>query len=109
MGFNLFGEEDFDEAGGLGRAALGVRAGAGGEEARGQDAGVVEDEEIAGLKELREVGEEVVAECAGGAVEDHHAAGAALGGRVLGDEFYRQVVMEVGDEHWGGVGDGHQD
>jgi hypothetical protein len=28
---------------------------------------------------------------------------------VLGDEFYRQVVMEVGDEHWGGVGDGHQD
>jgi len=68
LGFNLFGEQDFDEAGGLGRAALGVRAGAGGEEARGQDAGVVEDEEIAGLEELREVGEEVVAECAGGVV-----------------------------------------
>ena len=54
---------------------------------------------IAGLEELREVGEEVVAECSGGAVEDQHTAGAALGGRVLGDEFGGKVEMEVGDEH----------
>jgi hypothetical protein len=99
LGFNLFGEQDFNEAGGLGRAGLRARSGAGGEEARGQDAGVVEDEEIAGLEELREVGEEVVAEGAGGAVEDQHPAGAALGGRVLGDQFFRQVEVEVGDEH----------
>jgi len=105
---DLFGEEDFDEAGGLGRAVLGARADAGGEEARWQDAGVVENEEIAGLEELREIGEEVVAECSGGAVEDEHTAGAALGGRVLGDEFGGQVVMEVGDEHWVGIQGGSE-
>ena len=109
LGCDLFGEEDFDEAGWLGRAGLRARAGAGGEEARGQDAGVVENEEIAGLEELREVGEEVVAECSGGAVEDQHTAGAALGGRVLGDEFGGKIVMEVGDEHRVGAGEGHRD
>jgi len=103
LGCDLFGEEDFNEAGGLGRAVLGARADAGGEEARGQDAGVVQNEEIAGLEELREVGEEVVAKCSGCAVEDQHTARSALGGRVLGDEFGGQVVMEVGDEHWVGV------
>jgi hypothetical protein len=46
-GGKLLGEEDFDAAGGCGRAGLGGGAGAGGEEARGQDAGVVEDEEVA--------------------------------------------------------------
>ncbi len=45
----LLGEEDFDAAGGVGRVVLGVEAGAGGVEARGEDAGVVEDEEIAVL------------------------------------------------------------
>jgi len=94
------GEGDFEEAGGVGRAPLGAVAGAGGEETRRQDAGVVENEEVAGLKELREVGEEVVAQGSSGAVEDEHAAGSALGGGVLGDELGGQVVMEVGDEHW---------
>jgi hypothetical protein len=69
LGFNLFGEEDFDEAGGLGRAGLRARAGTGGEEAGGQNARVVQDEQVAGLEELRETGEEAVGEDAGCAVE----------------------------------------
>ena len=80
LGFNLFCEQDFDEAGGLGRAGLGARSGAGGEETRGQDAGVVENEEIAGLEELRKIGEEVVAEGAGCAIEGR-ASGWSRAGR----------------------------
>ena len=95
----MFGEEDFDEAGGLGRVVLRVQTGACGVEARGKDAGVVEDEEIAGGEELREFGEEMVGEGAGVAREREHARGAACGGRMLRDELGRKIVVEVGDEH----------
>ncbi len=81
------------------------QAGACGEEARRQDAGVVEDEEIAGLEVVGEVGEEVVGEGAGvvdgeSAIEDQHAAGAADGGWVLGDEVFWEIEVEVGDAHF---------
>ena len=36
---------------------------------------------------------------AGAAVHDEHAAGAADGGRGLGDEFFGEVEVEVGDAH----------
>ena len=42
----------------------------------------------------------VVGVGAGGAVEDEHAAGAADGGRSLGDEVFGEVEVEVGDAHW---------
>ena len=75
------------------------------EEAGGQDAGVVEDEEVAGLEDLGEVGEDVVVEGGFGVgvsttVHHEHAAGAALGGGMLGDEVFREVEVEVGDAHW---------
>ena len=97
---DLLGEENFDEAGGVGRVVLGACAAAGGKETRGQYAGVVQNEEIAGLEEVGEVGEEVVAQGPGCSVEDQHAARSALGRRVLGDEFRGQVEAEVGDKHW---------
>jgi len=97
--FDLLGEEDFYLASGNGGVWLGGEAGAGGEEARGEDARVVEDEEVAGLEVAGEVGEEVVGESAGGAVEDQHAAGAADGGWVLGDEVLGEIEVEVGDAH----------
>ena len=53
----LLGEEDFDAAGGVGRVVLGVEAGAGGVEARGEDAGVVEDQEVAFFQVRGKVGE----------------------------------------------------
>ena len=95
----VFGEEDLDKAARLGRVVLCVQAGASGVEARGKDARVVEDEEIAGREELREIGEELVGEDAGGAREREHAGCAARGGRVLRDELGREVVVEFGDEH----------
>ena len=96
------GEEDFDVAGGCGGVVLRGEAGAGGEEARGEDAGVVEDEEVAGLEELREVGEVVGLRRRRSARSSaEHAAGAADRGRVLRDEVFGEIEMEVGDEHGG--------
>jgi len=93
------GEEDFDLAGGGGAFRLRGEAGAGGVEARGENAGVVEDEEVAGSEELWEIDEEAVCKGSGAAVEGHHAAGAADSGWVLRDEVFGKVVVEVGDEH----------
>jgi hypothetical protein len=96
----LLGEEDLNTAGGVRRAGLRISAaGAGGVEARGDDAAVVEDEEVAGVEELREVAEKVIAILACVAVEDKHATGAADGRRRLRDEFFGKVEMEVGDAH----------
>ena len=46
-----------------------------------------------------EIAEMVVGEGAGGAVDAEHAAGAADLGRVLRDEVFGEVEIEVGDEH----------
>jgi hypothetical protein len=97
----VFGEEDFDVAGGCGGVVLRGEASAGGEEAGGEDAGVVEDEEVARTEEGGEIGEVAVGEGSGAAVECHHAAGAAHRGRVLRDEVFGKRVVEVGDEHGG--------
>jgi hypothetical protein len=97
----LLGEEDFDAAGGVGRASLGVlTADACGVEARGDDPAVVENEEVAGVEELGEIAEEVVAVLTGVAVEDEHAAGAADGRGRLRDEFFGELEMEIGYAHW---------
>lgn len=98
-GTALAGKEDFDQAGWGGGVALGAQAGAAGEKAGGDDAGVVEDEEVAGTEEAREVEETAVGEGTGGAVDGEHAGGVALGGRVLGDEFGGQVEVKVGNAH----------
>ena len=66
----------------------------------GSHARVVKDQQIARLQELREVCEEVVAQTAGCAIQHQHPARSALGGRVLGDEFFGQIEVEVGDEHY---------
>jgi hypothetical protein len=70
-----------------------------GEEAGGDDSGVVEDEEIAGEQELGDVAEGAMLDLTGGAVNDHHAGRGAVGERFAGDEFRRKMVVEVGGEH----------
>ena len=50
LGGQPLGKEYFDVAGGSGAVVLCRETSTGGVEARGQDAGVVEDEEIAGLQ-----------------------------------------------------------
>lgn len=98
-GAEVFGEEDFDAAGGAGRVALGMETGAGGEETRRENAGVIEDEEVAGAEAVGEVGEDVIGIGAGCAVHDEHAAGASDGGRGLRDEVFGEVEVEVSDAH----------
>jgi len=68
-------------------------------EARGKDAGVIEDEEIAGLKQVREVAELAVGIVAAGPVEVQHAGGIANCGGFLGDEFIGKMEVEVGNQH----------
>ena len=96
----FLGKEDFDAAGWIGRTGLCVRSScAGGEETRGNDAAVVEDEEVARMKKLGQIAEEVVAVLAGVAVEDEHTAGATDRWRGLCDELFGEIEMEVGYTH----------
>ena len=91
--FVAVGEEEFGGAAGVVPRA---------EDAGGEDAGVVEDEEVAGAEVVDDVADVAVLDALLGAVEHHHAGGAADGGRGLGDEFLGEVVIEVGGEHGGG-------
>jgi hypothetical protein len=86
----LFHEEE------LGPAPLRVEP----EEAGGDDAGVVDDEEVARLEEARQVGDAPVRERARGAIERHEPRGAA-GRGALGDRPRGKVEVEVGDVHGG--------
>ncbi len=70
-----------------------------GVESGGDDAAVVEDEEVAFAEIVGEIGEGVVFEGTSGAIEVHHAAGAADRGWGLGDEVFGEREVEVGDEH----------
>ena len=56
---------------------------------------------VAGLQERRKLRKVGIADGPTGAIHHQHAALAALGRRLLGDEFFRQVVIEVGDEEIG--------
>ncbi len=78
-----------------------AHAGAMAEEARGKDAGIVEDKAIAGAEVGGEVAEGAIFPAAGGAVHDQHAGGGAVGERLLRDQLRRQVVIEIGEVHSG--------
>ena len=96
----MLGEKDFDAPSGVGGAGLGMlAAGAGGVEAGGENAAVVEDEEVAGAEDFREIAEKKVVVVAGAAVEEEHAAGAPNSRWGLGDELFGEVEMEVGYTH----------
>ena len=77
---------------------LSVETGARGVEAGGNDAAVVEDEEVARLQKMGEIAKKIVLVGAGGPVDDEHAAGAANRRWGLGDQLFGQVEIEVGYE-----------
>ena len=81
----LFGEEDFDAAGVAGAVA---------DEAGLEDAGVVEDEKVAGFEVGREVAEQAVLPGLGAPVEHQHAGAVTLYWGLLGDQFVRKVIIE---------------
>jgi hypothetical protein len=69
-------------------------------EARRKDAGVIEDQEIAGPKQVREFAELAVL-VAAGPVEVQHAGSFDRARRpgFLGDEFIGKMEVEVGNQH----------
>ena len=71
------------------------------EQARGNHARVVEDQQIAGRDELRQIAHAPIGERAGGAVERQQPARRSLGERLLGYEFFGKFVGEVGAAHGG--------
>ena len=77
-----------------------------GEEAGGNDAGVVQHDEISWGEVGGEIGEGFVLDESGLAMDHHHAGSAALGERLASDEFWGEVVIEIGREHRVRVGAG---
>ena len=68
------------------------------QQAGGEDAGVVDDEQIAGPQQRRQIGDRPVRHGAGGPIERHQTRLAAWQ-RGLGDEVVGQREVEVSDEH----------
>ena len=60
---------------------------------------VIEDQQIAGLKDVRKLPEGAVLDGLRGPIEEHEARGVTLGQRVLSDQLAGQVVVEFVDAH----------
>ena len=76
---------------------LGAEAGAEAIKAGGENASVVQNDNIARAEEIGEIAEVAVEIFAGFALQVQHAGTVAGGKWLLGDEFFRQVEVEVGD------------
>ena len=66
---------------------------------RGNDARRIDDEQVAGRNQRREIVEMQMPCRTGAAVEHEQPARRAVGERVLRDLLLRQVVVEVGEVH----------
>ena len=102
----LAGQKNFDAAvkeiasGRIARAnRLGASAFAAAEEPRWKDAGVVENDEIAGLQKVRKFTEQAIRIIAAGSLQAQHAGAVAGGEGFLGDEFAGKVEVEIGNPH----------
>jgi hypothetical protein len=67
------------------------------EKARGKDFGVVEHEEIAAREQFRQIAEVTVGKAAGLAIEHQQARVAPGQRRLLCNQFWREVEIEVGN------------
>ncbi len=98
IGRELASEEDFDAAESAFAAAI---------KAGGKDAGIVEDDEIAGLQNVGEFTEQAIRISAAGSLQVQHAGAVACGEGLLGDEFAGKVEVEIGNPHgvrlYGGI------
>jgi hypothetical protein len=90
VGCELASEKDFDAA--VGAFAAAVKPGR-------KDAGVVEDDEIAGLQKVGEFAEQAIGIAAAGTLQMQHTRSVAGGEGLLGDEFVGKVKVEIGNPH----------
>ena len=100
------GEQDFDTAteevarGRILRAErLGLKTGAASKKASGKYAGIVEYQQITGVKKVGKIAKVAVGERSGGGGETEKAGAGAIGQRLLGDQFFGQIVVKIGNEH----------
>jgi hypothetical protein len=68
-------------------------------EPRGENTGVVEDQQIAGPQKVRELAKHAVGIMSTGTVQVEHAGAVAGGEGFLGDEVAGKVKVEVGKQH----------
>jgi hypothetical protein len=106
LGGELAGEQNLDAAaeeiagGRIVRAdRLSAGAFAASIEPRWKDAGVVENQQIAGLQEVRKVAEPAVGMAAAGSLQIEHAGFVASGEGFLGNEVVGKMEVEVGNQH----------
>ena len=71
------------------------------EDARRDDPGIVEHQQVAGLEQLRQFAELPVSQCIVNGIEAEQAAGAARRARLAGDQFLREIVVKVAALHGG--------
>jgi len=64
-----------------------------------KDAGVVENNEIAGAQQIGEIAEQAIRVLATGSLKMQQAGAVAGGERFLCDEFFGEMKAEVGDQH----------
>src|SRR5262249_7877653 len=65
------------------------------DEASRQDAGIIEDEQIARREEIRQVAEVMVGQIARRSIRDEKSGGVPVGGGFLGDQVRGKFVVEV--------------
>jgi hypothetical protein len=106
IGGELVGEENLDaplkeiagcaivRAGGLSADAFAAAI-----EPGGEDAGIVEDDEVTGAQQSREVAELAIGTVAASALQVQEAGTVASSERVLGDEIVGKVEVEIRNQH----------
>src|SRR5438477_92041 len=65
----------------------------------GKNSAVVEYQDIAGVQMLGEIPELIISKCPGAPVQHEHSRSRPIRERLLCDEFFRKMKIEVGDEH----------
>jgi len=65
----------------------------------GQNAGVVNDQEVVGAENVRKFPKGAILNASGYAVKPQHACSGAIGQRLFRDQFLRKVVVKIGDQH----------
>jgi len=63
----------------------------------GKDASIVEDQQIAGMKQVRKIAELAIGMVAAGALQMQHPRAVTSRERLLGNEFAGEMEMEVGN------------
>src|SRR5664280_3094432 len=106
IGSELPGQQHFDSTtkevfrrGILGRERLRARAAAMSEKARRQYLGIVKNQQIVGPQQLGKVAKNEVVQAIVTATEAQHPRSGPVRQRLLRDQFLRQAIVEIGNQH----------